>query len=205
MTPSAEAGGYCGGRTTRGRGQPHGCVWRCVLSLSAGLQTRSDKLRIQLEGRIAKLESELTLSRQEKPSVLEQPPMAAVKPTPSVVQATSRGKPIAQAHPLSSISSSPAAKQLIAVATPSSSGSTVNAPSQKVSPSPGQPSTSIGTATKIVHSVLPVVPRTVSVSPQVAISISSDVGSSVSSDTSTSQSALSVTRSLKRPRTEPVR
>lgn len=173
---------------------------RSVLFFSAGLQTRSDKIKAQLESRIAKLESDLALSRQEKPSVLEQPPMAAVKPTPSVVQATSRGKPIAQAHPLSSMSSSPAVKQLIAVATPSSSGSTVNAPSQKMSPSPG-PSTSIGTATKIVHTVPPVVSRTASVSPQVAMPISPDIGS----DTISSQSGVPATRSLKRPRTEPVR
>lgn len=180
------------------------CHEMCIVSL-AGLQTRSDKLKAQLESRIAKLESELSLSRQEKPSVPEQPPMAAVKPTPSVVQATSRGKPIAQAHPLSSMSSLPAVKQLIAMATPSSSGSSVNAPSQKVSPSPGQPSTSIGTATKIVHSVSPVVSRTASVSPQIAMPISSDVGSTVSSDTTTPQGAVPATRSLKRPRTEPVR
>ena len=174
------------------------------LSLTAGIQARSDKLKTQLESRIAKLESDLLVARQEKPSVSEQPPMAAVKPTPSVVQATSRGKPIAQAHPLSSVTSSPAVKQLIAMATPSSTGSTVNAPSQTVSPAPGQPSTSIGTATKIVHSVSPVVSRTASVSPQVTMPIPSDVGSTVSSDTPT-QGPVPATRSLKRPRTEPVR
>ena len=184
-----------------GRGLHLGDDIRCVLFLSAGLQTRSDKIKAQLESRIAKLESDLALSRQEKPSVPEQPPMAAVKPTPSVVQATSRGKPIAQAHPLSSMSSSPAVKQLIAVATPSSSGSTVNAPSQKMSPSPGQPSTSIGTATKIVHTVPPVVSRTASVSPQVAMPMSPDIGS----DTISSQGGAPATRSLKRPRAEPVR